>query len=43
MATHVLWQIEVADIGARTNVFREDKSMRKAADIRDLHVWRDQD
>lgn len=43
MATHVLWQADVADFDAWLKVFREDKPMRKAAGIRDLHVWRDPD
>ncbi|KUJ82424.1 hypothetical protein AVO45_18925 [Ruegeria marisrubri] len=43
MATHVLWQADVADFDAWLKVFREDKPMRKAAGIVDLHVWRDPD
>ncbi|MEM1006812.1 MAG: hypothetical protein AAF496_03505 [Pseudomonadota bacterium] len=41
MATHVLWQADVADFDAWLTVFREDEPARKAAGIRDLHVWRD--
>ncbi len=41
MATHVLWQADVADFDVWLKVFREDKAMRKAAGIRDLHIWRD--
>ena len=41
MATHVLWQADVADFDAWLKVFREDKPMRKAAGIVDLHVWKD--
>ena len=43
MATHVLWQADVADFDVWLKVFREDKPMRKAAGIRDLHIWRDPD
>ncbi|AAV93658.1 hypothetical protein KQ247_10350 [Ruegeria pomeroyi] len=43
MATHALWQADVADFDAWLKVFREDRAMRKAAGIRDLHIWRDPD
>jgi Co/Zn/Cd efflux system component len=43
MATHVLWQADVADFDAWLKVFREDTAMRQAAGIHDLHVWRDPD
>ncbi|SDC52945.1 hypothetical protein [Ruegeria marina] len=43
MATHALWQADVADFDSWLKVFREDRPMRKAAGIRDLHVWRDPD
>jgi Co/Zn/Cd efflux system component len=43
MATHVLWQADVADFDAWLTVFREDQPMRKAAGIHDLHIWRDPD
>ncbi|KUJ78306.1 hypothetical protein [Ruegeria profundi] len=41
MATHVLWQADVADFDAWLKVFREDTAVRKSAGIHDLHVWRD--
>ncbi len=41
MATHVLWQADVADFDVWLKVFNEDKPTRKAAGIRDLHIWRD--
>ena len=41
MATHVLWQADVADFDVWLKVFREDEPMRAAAGIHDLHVWRD--
>ncbi|SLN50572.1 hypothetical protein [Ruegeria meonggei] len=43
MATHVLWQADVADFDVWLKVFREDQTLRKAAGIKDLHVWRDPD
>ncbi len=43
MATHVLWQADVADFGAWLTVFREDARSRRAAGIHELHVWRDPD
>ncbi|WP_420585178.1 hypothetical protein [Ruegeria sp.] len=43
MATHVLWQADVADFDVWLKVFREDKPMREAAGIRDLHIWKDPD
>ena len=43
MATHVLWQADVADFDAWYGVFKEDTPSRKAAGIRELHVWRDPD
>lgn len=43
MATHVLWEADVADFDAWLTVFREDQTMREAAGIRDLHIWRDPD
>ncbi|MDA7966109.1 hypothetical protein [Ruegeria sp.] len=43
MATHVLWQADVADFNAWLQVFREDRKMREASGIRDLHVWKDPD
>lgn len=43
MATHVLWQADVADFNAWLKVFREDQPMREAAGIRDLNIWRDPD
>jgi len=41
MATHVLWEADVADFDAWLKVFREDEPMRKSAGIHDLHVWRE--
>ncbi|WP_299080694.1 hypothetical protein [uncultured Ruegeria sp.] len=41
MATHVLWQADVADFSVWLKVFREDKPMREAAGIHDLHIWQD--
>ncbi|SLN29216.1 hypothetical protein ROA7450_01242 [Roseovarius albus] len=43
MATHVLWQADVADFDVWLKVFNEDKSVREAAGIRDLHIWHDPD
>ncbi len=43
MATHVLWQADVADFDVWLKAFHEDQPTRKAAGIRDLHVWRDPD
>lgn len=43
MATHVLWQADVADFDAWLTVFRQDKVNRKAAGITDLNVWSDPD
>ena len=41
MATHILWQADVADFDVWLKVYREDQKMREAAGIRDLHIWRD--
>lgn len=41
MATHILWQADVADFDAWLKVFQDDKPMREAAGIRDLHIWKD--
>ncbi|MFC3613059.1 hypothetical protein ACFORG_04740 [Lutimaribacter marinistellae] len=43
MATHVLWQADVADFDAWHSVFLADAPNRHAAGIQDLHVWRDPD
>ncbi len=43
MATHVLWQADVADFNAWLTVFREYQTARKAAGIHDLQFWRDPD
>ncbi|MCL6282881.1 hypothetical protein M3P21_04985 [Ruegeria sp. 2012CJ41-6] len=43
MATHVLWQADVADFDVWLKVFHEDKAARKSAGVKDLHVWRDPD
>lgn len=43
MATHVLWQADVADFDVWLKVFHEDEPARNAAGIKDLHVWRDPD
>lgn len=43
MATHVLWQADVADFDIWLKVFREDKKVRAAAGIHDLHIWSDPD
>lgn len=43
MATHVLWQADVADFDVWLKVFREDQPMREAAGIRDLQIWKDPD
>jgi hypothetical protein len=43
MATHVLWQADVADFDAWLKVFRDDVKNRRAAGIADLNVWRDPD
>lgn len=43
MATHVLWQADVADFDAWLKVFKADASARHAAGIYELHVWRDPD
>ncbi|KPN64362.1 hypothetical protein XMM379_000351 [Aliiroseovarius sp. xm-m-379] len=41
MATHVLWQADVADFDAWYEVFKKDRFNRKAVGIRELHVWQD--
>ena len=43
MATHILWQADVADFGAWLTVFKDDAKNRKASGIVDLHVWSDPD
>ncbi|WP_425043253.1 hypothetical protein [Primorskyibacter sp. S87] len=43
MATHAIWQADVADFDAWFGVFKQDKLNRKAVGIRTLHVWRDPD
>ena len=43
MATHILWQADVADFDVWLKVFNEDKKVREAAGIRDLHLWQDPD
>ncbi|MDA7427251.1 hypothetical protein PGB28_02190 [Primorskyibacter aestuariivivens] len=43
MATHALWQADVADFDAWFKVFHEDVGARKAAGIVDMNVWRDPD
>ncbi|NDW53923.1 hypothetical protein [Aliiroseovarius sp. PrR006] len=43
MATHVLWQADVADFDAWYTVFKQDRFNRKAVGIKALHVWRDPD
>lgn len=43
MATHALWQADVADFDSWLQVFKDDKAARVAAGITDLHVWRDPD
>ena len=43
MATHVLWQADVADFNAWHAVFKEDRFNRKAVGIKALHVWSDPD
>lgn len=43
MATHILWQADVADFDAWLRVFREDAPNREAAGIVDMNVWRDPD
>ncbi len=43
MATHLLWQADVADFDAWYDVFKTDAKARKACGIRELHVWRDPD
>jgi len=43
MATHVLWQADVADFDAWLTVFRQDKRNRQAAGITDMNVWSDPD
>ncbi len=41
MATHALWQADVADFDAWLTVFRKDTASRRASGIVDLNVWRD--
>ena len=41
MATHVLWQADVADFDAWRGVFDKDAPARKAAGLSTLHIWRD--
>ena len=41
MATHILWQADVADFDAWYAVFERDAPARKAAGLKALHVWRD--
>ncbi|MBR9843913.1 MAG: hypothetical protein GYB25_12190 [Rhodobacteraceae bacterium] len=43
MATHILWQADVADFNAWLTVFKQDAKNRKASGILDLHVWSDPD
>ena len=43
MATHILWQADVADFDAWLDVFKADAKNRKASGISDLHVWSDPD
>lgn len=43
MATHILWQADVADFDAWLSVFRQDKANRQASGIVDLNVWSDPD
>jgi hypothetical protein len=43
MATHVLWQADVADFDAWLKVFKQDKANRQAAGITTMNVWRDPD
>ncbi|CUK05806.1 hypothetical protein Q8W37_04950 [Shimia thalassica] len=43
MATHILWQADVADFSAWLTVFKQDAKNRKASGIVDLHVWSDPD
>lgn len=43
MATHILWQADVADFDAWLTVFNEDKKARQASGIVDMNVWRDPD
>ncbi|MGH1355832.1 MAG: hypothetical protein ACRBBS_12225 [Thalassovita sp.] len=43
MATHILWQADVADFDAWLSVFKEDKKTRQSSGIIDMNVWRDPD
>jgi hypothetical protein len=43
MATHILWQADVADFDAWLDVFKADAKNRKASGIADLHVCSDPD
>ncbi len=43
MATHILWQADVADFDAWHAVFDRDAPARKAAGLKTLHVWQDAD
>ncbi|WP_298907906.1 hypothetical protein [uncultured Aliiroseovarius sp.] len=43
MATHVLWQADVADFDAWYTVFKQDRFNRKAVGLKTLHVWKDPD
>ena len=43
MATHILWQADVADFDAWLDVFKSDARARKSVGIIDMNVWRDPD
>ena len=43
MATHILWQADVADFDAWLTVFKLDKPNRQASGIIDMNVWSDPD
>ena len=43
MATHILWQADVADFNAWLTVFKQDRFNRKACGIIDMNVWQDPD
>lgn len=41
MATHILWEADVADFDAWLSVFYDDFPSREASGIRELFIWRD--
>ncbi|MCT4557095.1 MAG: hypothetical protein N4A61_03435 [Pelagimonas sp.] len=42
MATHILWEADVADFDAWYEIFKQDRYNRRSAGINVMHVWHDQ-